>query len=107
MGWADHWRTVGAHPKLRSYAPGTVVGRWLIVERASNDPRGSARWRCTCIVCKAERLITGIRLRDRKGPPKRCSCGKDVPGLCADCSKPVGSNRSCALCRAVSGEEID
>lgn len=50
---------------------GQRFGRLLVLDRATNDAQGRARWRCACD-CGNEAVITRHHLRD--GRTKSCGC---------------------------------
>lgn len=45
---------------------GKVIGMWKVIERAQNDSKGRARWKCGCIFCGSERIAAGYTLKNRK-----------------------------------------
>lgn len=60
-----------AHPALKSIK-GQRFGRWLVISRAGNSPRGAALWNCRCD-CGTIKKIAGGTLR--YGGTKGClSC---------------------------------
>jgi hypothetical protein len=49
---------------------GKRYGVVTVIERASNDGRGSARWRVRCDECAAVHVLLGTAMR--QAPPSRC-----------------------------------
>ncbi len=52
---------------------GKRIGRWTVVSRAQNDPKGGTVWLCRCD-CGNEKTVSGIVLRD--GRSSSCGCFK-------------------------------
>lgn len=50
---------------------GQRFGRWVVLERASNTPNGTARWICQCD-CGTKRIVIGRDLRN--GSSQSCGC---------------------------------
>lgn len=50
---------------------GETFGRLTVIERAANDKRNHARWRCQC-VCGNETVVAGYSLRS--GATVSCGC---------------------------------
>jgi len=50
---------------------GKKFGRWLVIERAENYPKGQARWLCRC-ECGTERVVLSDNLR--KCVSTSCGC---------------------------------
>lgn len=47
-------------------------GYWHVIERAENDPRGQAQWKCICTACGKEKVVKGGHLRG--GRSTNCGC---------------------------------
>ena len=63
------------HPRFQDMK-GQTLGALEIEERATNSPRGNARWLVRCLVCGKRDTREGISIRATKG---RCrGCGKKV-----------------------------
>lgn len=54
---------------------GNQHGVWYAIARAPNAD-GNVRWRCRCVLCGAQRIITGSRLR---ALPPSCPCEDREP----------------------------
>ena len=54
---------------------GQTFGRLTVIERASNDNQGRARWLCECS-CedKNKVIVSGYNLRNKKNPTNSCGC---------------------------------
>lgn len=52
---------------------GRKIGRWTVVSRAENDPKGQSRWNCKCD-CGTERDVPGVTLRGDR--THSCGCLK-------------------------------
>lgn len=51
---------------------GQDFGYWHVIERAPNDPKGRARWKCKCTACGKEKEVAGGHLR--AGRSTNCGC---------------------------------
>lgn len=51
---------------------GKDFGYWHVIERAPNNARGQARWRCKCTACGKEKEVAGGHLRS--GCSTNCGC---------------------------------
>ncbi len=54
---------------------GQTFGRLKVIERATNDNQGRARWLCECS-CKdkSKVIVPGYNLRNKKNPTNSCGC---------------------------------
>ena len=54
---------------------GQTFGRLKVIERATNDNQGRARWLCECSCDNKNRVIvSGYNLRNKKNPTNSCGC---------------------------------
>jgi hypothetical protein len=66
---------------------GQRFGRYTVVERAPNSPRGQARWHCRCD-CGRESVAVGATLRNRDS--QSCGCRqREVVRTHGDTGTPV------------------
>lgn len=52
---------------------GHVFSAWTVIERAGQDSRGAARWKCVC-KCGTEKVLGGQKLREAR--TKSCGCNR-------------------------------
>ena len=53
---------------------GQRFGLLTVIKRAENSPSGGARWLCQCDCGSDPKVISGVRLRAKKGPTRSCGC---------------------------------